>query len=210
MTVVTLAGVLGLLPGLALTVAMTELGTGNLVSGTSRLAGAVATLLQLAFGIVTGGLVANLLPPPVRPPRGTLPYWFDPAALALMTVALVVLLRARWRQAGWLALGLTASWGVTRASEGHVSPALVPFYGALAVTGTANLVARLARVPATQVSVPGLLLLVPGSLGLLGLTTVTDDATRGVEMLFQAGFVAAALAAGVLVAHVLVAPRRSL
>ena len=70
--------------------------------------------------------------------------------------------------------------------------------------------ARLARVPATQVSVPGLLLLVPGSLGLLGLTTVTDDATRGVEMLFQAGFVAAALAAGVLVAHVLVAPRRSL
>lgn len=209
-TVVTLAGVLGLLPGLALTVAMTELGTGNLVSGTSRLAGAITTLLQLAFGTFTGRLVVTLLPPPTRPPRVPLPEWADAAGLVTMVVATVVLLNARWRHAGWLALGVVVAWGSTRLSAGRVDPDLIPFFGAMAVTAAANLAARLGRKPATLVSVPGLLLLVPGSIGLRGMTAMLDDAVKGMELLFQAGFVAVSLAAGVLVAHVIITPRRSL
>lgn len=208
--VVTLAGVLVLLPGLAMTVAMTELATGNLVSGTTRLAGAVATLLQLAFGVAIGRTLAEWLPAPVRPPRVRLPEGADAAALVLMVVTLLVLLRARGRDLGWLALGTLTGWGAARFSSGLLGPDLAPFLGALAVTVVANLCARLARRPSSLVAVPGLLVLVPGSLGLRGMTTMMDDALKGVELLFRTGFVAVGLVAGVLVANVLVGPRRSL
>ncbi len=208
--VVTLAGVLVLLPGLSITVGMTELATGNLVSGTARLAGAVATLLQLAFGIAVGRYAAEWLPPAARALRASLPAALDIPALALMVLTLVVLLQARWRDLGWVGLGTVTGWLGARLVSELIGPDLTPFFGAFAVTVVANLAARLARKPSSLVAVPGLLTLVPGSLGLRGMTTMLDDAIKGVELLFQTGFVAVGLVAGVLVAHVVVAPRRSL
>ncbi len=208
--IVTLAGVLVLLPGLSITIAMTELATGNLVSGTSRAAGAVATLLQLAFGVTLGRYLADWLPPPLRPPRVHLPELLDVAALGLMVLTLVALLKARWRDAGWVALGTATGLFAARLASELVGPDLAPFMGAFAVTVAANLVARVARKPSSLVAVPGLLTLVPGSLGLRGMTTMLDDTIKGVELLFQTGFVAVGLVAGVLIAHVVVAPRRSL
>jgi len=208
--VVTLAGVLVLLPGLSLTVAMTELATGNLVSGTSRLSGALATLFQLAFGAALGRYAADLLPRPLHPAHVALPAWADPLALAGMVVTLVVLLQARWRDAGWLALGIAVGRFGSQAASALVSPDLAPFVGALAIMVVANLTARVARRPSTLVAVPGLLVLVPGSLGLRGITAMFDDALRGLELLFQTGMVAVGLVAGVLIANVLVRPRRSL
>ena len=49
--VTTLASLVFLLPGLTLTVAMIELATKNLISGTSRFMGALLVFLQLAFGV---------------------------------------------------------------------------------------------------------------------------------------------------------------
>src|SRR5262249_43245016 len=50
-SLVTLAALVVLLPGLSLTVAMTELATRNLIAGTARLMSAVIVLLELVIGV---------------------------------------------------------------------------------------------------------------------------------------------------------------
>jgi uncharacterized membrane protein YjjP (DUF1212 family) len=53
-SVVIISGLVILLPGLGLTIAMAELATANLVSGTARLTGAATIFIQLAFGSALG------------------------------------------------------------------------------------------------------------------------------------------------------------
>jgi uncharacterized membrane protein YjjB (DUF3815 family) len=57
----TLAGLIVLMPGLTLTIALIELSTRNLSSGTSRLSGAFVIFLSIGFGVAVGGAIANLL-----------------------------------------------------------------------------------------------------------------------------------------------------
>ena len=57
----------------------------------------------------------------------------------------------------------------------------------------------------------GLLLLVPGSLGLRGVSSLLDrDTLPGVESVFATVVVAMAIVAGLLIANAVVSPRRSL
>ena len=78
----TVTGLIVLIPGLSLTVAMTELATGHLISGTSRLANAGVFFLLLTFGIALGGQVESLLPGEIAvgAPQ-PLPMWTEWVAL---------------------------------------------------------------------------------------------------------------------------------
>jgi uncharacterized membrane protein YjjB (DUF3815 family) len=88
-----------------------------------------------------------------------------------------------------------------------LTPELGAFVGALAVAASANLYARWRRQPAAVVRTPGLLLLVPGSLGFRGLTTaVAGDASASVPFLMQMLLVGGAIVAGLLMAGVLLPP----
>src|SRR4029450_3135429 len=58
----TLAGGLALLPGFSLTVALAELSTQHLSSGTARMSGAFVSFLELIFGVALGtAIVAEAL-----------------------------------------------------------------------------------------------------------------------------------------------------
>jgi uncharacterized membrane protein YjjB (DUF3815 family) len=57
----TLAGLIVLMPGLTLTVAMTELSTQHLASGTARLSAAFVTFLGMGFGVAVGNTLTNRL-----------------------------------------------------------------------------------------------------------------------------------------------------
>jgi uncharacterized membrane protein YjjB (DUF3815 family) len=83
--------------------------------------------------------------------------------------------------------------------------------GAFALGVLANAYARLLKRPAQVVSVPAMLLLVPGSLGLRGVSSLLDrDTLTGVESVFATVVVAMAIVAGLLIANAVVSPRRSL
>ena len=53
-SIVTIAALIAMLPGMTLTNAMTELATRNLVSGTARMMSALIVLLELALGVALG------------------------------------------------------------------------------------------------------------------------------------------------------------
>ena len=62
-----------------------------------------------------------------------------------------------------------------------------------------------------MISMPGLILLVPGSIGFRGLSFLVEKNTlAGIETTFQMFMIAVALVGGLLLASILVSPKRSL
>jgi uncharacterized membrane protein YjjP (DUF1212 family) len=210
---VTLAGLIVLVPGLTLTVAISELASRQLVSGSARLAGAVALFFAIALGVAVGAQLgarlAGGLPPAIEPVAlGDAWRW---VALVAAGLSFTVLLRARPRDAGWILLaGVLAIEGV-RLGGRLLGPQLGAFVGALLVGIGGNLYARLLRRPAAVLQVPGLIMLVPGSLGFRSLSALLErDVLSGVQTAFATTLVAIALATGILLANVVVPPRRLL
>ena len=209
---VTLAGLIVLVPGLTLTTAMTELSVRHLASGSARLSGALLTFLTIGFGVALGGRLGELLagPRPMVEPVA-LPPWTELPALVLAAVAFTVLFRAHPRDVGWIFLGASLALMGARSGASLLGPELGAFVGALLLGMAGNAHARWARRPSAITQVPGLMLLVPGSMGFRSVASLLDhDTLAGVQTAFAMTLVAVALATGLLVANVLVPPRRAL
>lgn len=206
----TLAGVIVLLPGLTLTLAMTELASRHLASGTARLSGAFIVFVAMAFGVAVGNRVAAVIAgtaasvSPVPLPEWTL--WL---ALVVAPFAFGVYLRARPKDLGWvLVASLLGYWSVRIGGVG-LGPALGASIGSIVVGVLANIYERRGYGPASVPLVPGVLLLVPGSIGYRSLASLLDqNVLTGIATGFTMILTAVAIAAGLLMANVLVPPRR--
>lgn len=208
----TLAGLIVLLPGLSLTVGLSELATRNLVSGGARLAGVALVFLTLGFGVALGGtLGAELVGAPAAAQPLPLAPWTELPALAVACFAFTVLFRAHPREIGWIfAAGAISILGGRLGSE-LLGPELGAMVAAVLLGLGSNLYARLLDRPAVNTQLPGLMLLVPGSLGFRGMSALIErDTLTGVQTAFSVTLVAIALVTGLLIANVLLPPKRSL
>lgn len=211
--VTTLAAIIVLVPGLSLTLAMGELATRHLVAGTARFAGAMHTFVTMALGVALSRALVDMADARVLVElRWALPELYlapmgEPSrllALILAPIGFCVLFQARWRDAPAIALtGVLAAElaRVVGAGSGpEWGPELGAFAGAMVVGLGARLYANWAEVPRAVVLLPGLLLLVPGSVGFRGVTALlAHDPSAGIEGVFRMLLVAVALVAGVLV-----------
>jgi uncharacterized membrane protein YjjP (DUF1212 family) len=207
----TLAGLVVLLPGLMLTTGLTELSTRHLASGTSRLSGALVVFIGMAFGIALGYKVAAWIALPGAFPlhNPPAPDWLAYLSPVLAAACFVVLLRADRRDAPIIiAAGLVAWWSA-RLGTRLLDDQLGGIVGAFAVTAGSNLAARWTRRSAMVTTVPGILLLVPGSIGFQSINALLGrDATEGVQAAFRLVLVGISLAAGLLLGSALVPPPR--
>ena len=210
--VAMLSGLIVLLPGLELTVAINELATRHLIAGTARLTGAALVFLQLTFGVALGQHLAELLPlPPPALPPSALPLWSGVGALVVAALAVTVLFRARPRDIGWILAAGALAFGGARVGARGLGPELGAFVGALLLGMASNMLARVRNQPAVVTIVPGMVLLVPGSLGFRSLESLlARDVVAGVGTAFSMLLVAVAIAAGLLFANALVPSRRVL
>ena len=208
----TLAGLIILMPGLTLTVAMIELSSQHLSSGTSRLSGAFVIFIGMGFGVAVGDTVAQAVFGDPHIARAVkLPGWTELIALLAMPLAFTVLLRAHWRDAGWIVIAGALAVGGSKLGVRLVGPELGVFLGALTVGVASNWYSRLLDRPAIITQVPGILLLVPGSVGFRGLASLLDrQIVSGVDTTFKMILTAMALVAGTLIANIVVPSRREL
>lgn len=209
---VTVSSLILLMPGLKVTIAMRELAMQHLTSGTTRLTAALRTLLALAFGVIAGRQAAagfdlpdlGLSADPLSP--ATL--W---AAVGIFPLALTVDFRARMRDLPAISAGCFVAYFSARYGTERFGPEMGAFLGALAVGITGNLYARIANRPASIVQIPGVTLLVPGSVGFRSVVALLEhDSALGVEFAFTMVIVGTALGSGLIVANVLSPPRGSL
>ena len=206
------AGLIVLLPGLTLTVALTELATRHLVSGTARLASSGLTFLAIGFGLALGARLEPLAgAAAVAVPIAALPGWTEYLALALTPLALAVLFRARPGDLGAIALAGFVAYFAQRFGSRLAGPEIGMLGAAFAAGVTGNLYARSGRGPAGVAVVPALIMLVPGSLGAQSVAAMVSPSPGVVAAPMVTLFVlAGALAAGILLANFAVPPRRAL
>lgn len=207
-----IAGMITLVPGMELTTATRELATGHQVSGAARLASTIAVFALLTLGLALGGWAAQLIVGPVPPvPASSLPDWMLALGLAVAALGFVVLFQAWWRDAVWIAVACLLAWSASYFAGLLGSPVLGAFAGALLVGLAGNIYARVSARPGSIMHLPGLILLVPGSIGMRSLSAlVGQDVISGIETAFLAGLVAVALTTGLILASAMVPPRTSL
>jgi len=218
--IVTLAGLIVFLPGLTLTLGFLELTMRHLVSGMARLAGAGAVFLTLLFGVALGWRAVALafgynpeftgqfLPPADLVPLGPWALWL---AVLVAPFAFGIVLQARPGELPYIFLASVAGFVSARLGAEWLGPDLGPFLGALAVGVVANLYARVFDRPALVPLTPGIFMLVPGSLGFRSLTSFLEtDSAAGLAWAFQTGLVAVSLVGGLLLANIVLPPRRIL
>jgi uncharacterized membrane protein YjjB (DUF3815 family) len=215
----SLAGLAILLPGLTFTVALTELSTRHLASGTARLSGAIVTFLGLGFGLAlgakaggaAGNALSHLLPMlDGALPRTVLPGWAEWAGLLVAPLAFTVLLSARRQDAPLIVIACAAAYITSKLAGAAVGEELGAFLGAFVVSAGSNLLARARRRVAMVTQVPGLLILVPGSIGFRSVTSLLgQEVETGIQTGFRVAIVGISLAAGILAGNVVTrAPNR--
>lgn len=208
--IVTLAALIVLLPGFPLTIALTELAMGHLSAGVARLAGALVTLLTLFLGVAIAWRIAELwrnLPDE----RLMLPWYASWVAGAVAPILFSILFRARLPQWPVIIAVSFAGFAVSRLATASMGVEVGSFLGALAVGCGSNLYARLCNRPAMVPLAPGMIILVPGSLGYRSLSALLDQQTlQGVEYAFGTMIVAMSLVGGLLASNALLPPRRIL
>jgi uncharacterized membrane protein YjjP (DUF1212 family) len=202
------AGVIQLLPGLQLTAALHELAYRNLVAGTARLGGVLMTLLSLGCGFALGiGILG-----PSQMHVGSITYnslpWYE-LAFAVLAIATSIAILENARAADYplvfasCAVAELAYRGFA-ALPGHQ----VATFGAALVVGLlTSLGARLAGLPQAVLLVPGILILVPGSLSYESILYVLQSNTADAAgIAVNSIFAAVEIVAGLLLAQLFITP----
>ena len=196
------AGVVLLLPGFTLTIAMSELATQNLLAGSGRLVGACMLLFMMGAGLAIGNEIGQQLLPTARAGiTGALPDWLIWPAIAAMGIALLGLLQVPLRAAHVLVGGCLVAWGAYAGVGAALGNIVGAFAGALAVATAGHLYHRLSGQPDILVKIPGLIVLVPGSMGFRGLHALMEqESIVGIGLLTEMLLTGAVLAVGLLLA----------
>ncbi|MCP4444859.1 MAG: threonine/serine exporter family protein [Myxococcales bacterium] len=207
-----LSSIIVLVPGLTLTIAMTEIATRNLVSGTARLTAAMVVFLEIIFGVaLSQELLTRFVGTPQVGSGLAAPEWVGILALGTACVSIAVMFRAHPKALPIIVFTAVCGFLSARFGTTHLAPELGACLGGFVASAIANAYARLCNRSALVALVPGLILLVPGSMGFRSLSSLWEqDVVAGIDTAFKMVIVAISLVAGILVANAVVLPRRSL
>lgn len=205
-----LGGLIVLVPGFSIAIAVRELVSGHTAAGTIRMASALMTTLMLGFGVAFGYRLGLLLAgEPAVATITALPQWTAWALLPIAALNIALVFQVHPREL--LSVVVTACMGylaLTSAAE-PMGRELAVFVAAFIVGIVGNLFARLRARPFGVARLPALLFLVPGGLGFLSIKRLFGgEAVDAMASAGQVGLVATALVTGLMVADSVMTVRR--
>lgn len=209
---VVLSALIVLVPGMSLTNAVRELTSQHLASGVARFAGAAATILKLTFGTIAAAqicAVAHIVPAAHSLP--SLPLWTQWPALLVAAVAFAMLFQTALRDYPLVLVAVIVGYLVTYWGGSALGTPFGVFIGGLVLSAGSNLYARIMHRPGALVREPGVLLLVPGSVGFRSVSDLLNNQiASGTHIAILLVTMLISLVAGLLFGDLLVTPRRSL
>jgi uncharacterized membrane protein YjjP (DUF1212 family) len=190
------------LPGALLTMATVDLAMGETVTGAGRFVAGLLQLALLGIGIIIGAeLVGDPESGPVAGGADTLPAWTSWLGVVIFGVGIYVHNSAPRHSLGWLLVVLFAAWLGQLAGEQILTATLSGFVGAAIMVPVAHLVAHARSAPPAHVMfLPAFWLLVPGAIGLIGITEIVgENADAGTDNFLGALVSIPLVALGILV-----------
>lgn len=190
-----------LLPGALLVTGMSELAAGHMQAGSARLAYGLVQLGLFALGIIAATAVLDIPPTMLTNERiDDFGWWALPLGLLVISYGIALMESVPMAMTPWVLLVLLSAGAAQ--SLGHMwgSAALGGFLGAVAATMGATLVELLRPQLARLVLfLPAFWLLVPGSLGLIGVTQLVSEQAEVTQTVLDVVAVVCAIALGLLV-----------
>ncbi len=209
---VVLSALIVLVPGMSLTNAVRELTSQHLASGVARFAGAAATILKLIFGTIAAAQVCAVVHiVPANHSLTSLPVWTQWPALVVAAIAFAMLFQTAVRDYPLVVVSVIVGYLATFWSGNALGTPFGVFFGGLVLSAGSNLYARFRHRPGALVREPGVLLLVPGSVGFRSVSDLLNNqVASGTHIAILLVSILISLVAGLLFGDLLVAPRRSL
>ncbi|KAI9282215.1 hypothetical protein BY458DRAFT_531187 [Sporodiniella umbellata] len=212
---VAMASIVIALPGYSLTCSVMELSAKNLASGSIHLVYALMYVLFLAFGIGYGCSIWRLSHPDVdigvlsACQDGLNPYWTF-FFLPLATIGLGVVYGADIYQWPSMVADSAAGYAVYYfvGKYTNQSPFITPSAGAFTIGLIGNIYARITKRLAFVPLMGGIIILVPGSIGVRGAVSLFDGSNNeaGGSFVFQVLGIALSLTLGLFLANLVVYP----
>jgi len=190
-----------LLPGALLVNGMSDVASGDMVAGSSRLTYGIVQLLLLSLGVVTAAKLFDINGSTLGNVRvDDLGWWAAPLGLVLTSVAVCFVESTSLRLLPWILAVLVLAFGAQLLGHQLGGAALGSFVGAITASLGASLCEAIRpRLPRLVIFMPAFWLLVPGSLGLLQVTQLAIDPSRATSTSFDVFTVVCAIALGLLV-----------
>ena len=202
---VILSSIIAFIPGLSLTLALSELAARNLISGTARLMDALMILFKIYFGGVLGIALGKMIWGEVlfiQPP--STPNWTSWAAVTTLSISLVILFKCRKKDAPWGILSGYIAFGASIVGAEYLGVALGAFVGAFALGLYSSIFSRIMNLPSSIVKLMGLVVLVPGSKVYIGLSNAVSGQVmlNATDIGSQTFLIFMSLVAGLIFANV--------
>jgi uncharacterized membrane protein YjjP (DUF1212 family) len=198
---ILIAPIVTFIPGAALTTATIELSDGQMVAGAARLVQSGLQLVLLAFGILAGAQLVHITQADVDGPVPTDLLGAAAPFVGVFCFAVgMFVFRSGARGAfGWTLLVLYVAYSAQVIGAATVGGYLSGFVGAAVMTPVAMLVAAQPGGPPLMATfLPAFWLLVPGSIGLIGVAEVLVNKSTGQGTVLTAGVSIVAIALGVI------------
>ncbi|MBL4899393.1 MAG: threonine/serine exporter family protein [Colwellia sp.] len=210
---VILSSIIAFIPGLSLTVGLSELAARHLMSGTARIMDSIMVLFKLYFGAILGMAFGKLIwGEAIFIPSDTMAVWTSWVAVTILSASLVILFKVRLKDAIWGMIAGYISFSVSIWASSYLGVALGAFVGAFALGIYSNLFSRVMNLPSSIVRLLGLVVLVPGSKVYIGLNSlVTGQQMLAVNDLGSQTFlIFMSLVAGLIFSNVALPHRKTL
>ena len=210
--VIVLSSLIPMFPGLNLTIAIREIAARHLVSGSARFAGTLVVFLTLGAGAAIGTRAATWwVGAPSASESAGLPDWFLLPALLASALGFGISFHARPRDFPWILVAAALALAGSRLAVPSLGPELGTSATSFVVGVAGNVFSRVFRRTSSVMMVPGLVLLVPGTIGFQSVSALMhQDTLVGIQAAFSVLTVGISLAMGLLLASALVPSRREL
>lgn len=160
-----------LLPGAVLTMSAVDLASGDVVSGSSRFLEGMLQLALLAFGIFAAATLLDVQPSTSSTAGSSFAAWAPWLGIAVFAVGIMLQRSAPRKMLPWLLLVLYVTHGAQLLGDLMFGAILSGFVATVVLVPLAQYLERFESAPpAFALFLPAFLMLVPGALGLLGVS----------------------------------------